>query len=114
MDVLGAIRHNNGMATVVEQKRDQIIALAEQYGVQELYAFGSATRDDFVEGKSDVDFLVRFKPCELHQRRRRYFDLIYALEEVFGTHVDLIEIDAIKNPYFKTETEASRQLVYAS
>lgn len=102
------------MATVIDEKNADLIELAKRFGVQELYAFGSATRGDFEPGRSDVDFLVRFKPCELHQRRRRYFDLMFALEDLFGTRTDLIEIQAIKNPYFRREVEATRRLIYAA
>lgn len=102
------------MATVVEQKHDELTALAEKYGVQELYAFGSATRDDFEPGRSDVDFLVRFKPCEPGTHADRYFDLLFALEGLFGAPIDLVEIGAITNPYFQEEAEKTRELIYES
>jgi uncharacterized protein len=114
MDVPGPIGHNGGMATVVDQKREQIIALAEKYGVQELYAFGSAIRDDFEAGRSDVDFLVRFKPTSPGTHADRYFDLLFSLEGLFETSIDLVEIGAITNPYFRQEAESSRELIYES
>ena len=50
------------MVAVLENKRDAIVALCRQYGVVRLDVFGSALRDDFRPGESDVDLLVEFAP----------------------------------------------------
>ena len=50
------------MVAVVEDKREAIAALCRKYGVVRLFVFGSALRDDFRPGESDVDLLVELVP----------------------------------------------------
>ena len=50
------------MIAVVEDKREAIAALCRKYGVVRLFVFGSALRDDFRPGESDVDLLVELVP----------------------------------------------------
>jgi predicted nucleotidyltransferase len=45
------------MIAIVEDKREAIAALCRRYGVAALYVFGSALREDFCPGESDVDLL---------------------------------------------------------
>ena len=49
----------------------QLKILCHKYYVDKLFLFGSALNADFSE-KSDIDFLVKFKPIELAD----YFDKI--------------------------------------
>jgi predicted nucleotidyltransferase len=42
------------------------------------------------------------------------FGLLASLEDSLARRVDLVEIDAITNPYFKTSVEASRVAFYAA
>ena len=42
----------------------------------------------------------------------RYLDLADGLEQLFGRHVDLVTAQSIRNPYFRREIEATRELVY--
>src|ERR1035441_980578 len=43
-----------------------------------------------------------------------YFDLIEALEQLFGRPVDLVTKSAIKNPYFRESIERNQALLYAA
>ena len=52
------------MVDVLEDKRAAIAALCVKHGVARLEVFGSALRDDFRPGESDVDLLVEFAPHE--------------------------------------------------
>ena len=42
----------------------------------------------------------------------RYLGFAEELERLFGRSVDLITEQSIRNPYFRREVEATRQLVY--
>ena len=42
----------------------------------------------------------------------RYLDFADALERLFGRRVDLVTEQAMRNPYFRRDVEATRQLVY--
>lgn len=46
------------MVTIIKDKRDAIAALCRRFGVVRLYVFGSAVRDDFRPGESDVDLVM--------------------------------------------------------
>ena len=41
-----------------------------------------------------------------------YFDFKYALEELFGRSVDLVEDQTINNIYLRQNVDASKQLIY--
>jgi hypothetical protein len=45
---------------------------------------------------------------------RVYTMIVTALAAVQGSPVDLVEFDAIRNPYFRRLVEATLQLVYAA
>jgi predicted nucleotidyltransferase len=99
---------------IVADRLDVLNALAEKHGVQRLYLFGSALSEDFDPMASDLDFLVEFKATPPGGRADRYFGLLEDLEELFGRPVDLVERQAIRNPYFQREVEASKYPLYAA
>jgi hypothetical protein len=41
-----------------------------------------------------------------------YFELIEKLEDMFHTTIDLVEIDQIRNPYFKEAVDETKVPVY--
>lgn len=88
-----------------------IVALCEKYKVKELCVFGSVLTDNFSK-KSDVDFTVVFDKPRIEDYFLNYFDFKFALEDLLHRDVDLIEYEAIRNPYFKQEVENTRQPVY--
>ena len=96
------------------EKRAEIARLCRAHEVQECYVFGSAATGDFVEGKSDYDFLVQFSPCSPAEHARRYFGLLETLQDLFGAAVDLVEMDAITNTHFRRSAEQSRKSIYAA
>lgn len=100
------------MNRIVAERLDVLNSIAEKHGVQRLYLFGSALTDDFIPFASDLDFLVEFKAPALHGRADRYFGLLEDLEELFSMPVDLVERQAIRNPYFQREVEASKCPLY--
>jgi hypothetical protein len=42
----------------------------------------------------------------------RYFELIEKLEDMFHTTIDMVEIDQIRNPYFKEAVDETKVPVY--
>jgi uncharacterized protein len=104
----------NVVVDVLQDKRDAIAELCARYGVARLDVFGSALRDDFRPGESDVDLLVEFAPMDGYAKAVAYFDLLEALEELLGTEVDLVMTGAVKNRYIARDIERTRQLLYAA
>lgn len=91
--------------------RKKISEFCRRWGVVEFSLFGSALRSDF-RPDSDVDVLVTFsKEAEIS-----LFDLVQMkldLEKIFHRPVDIIEKDALENPFRKREILRTAQVVYA-
>ena len=68
---------------------------------------------DFDQQTSDVDFLVDFLPGRgglLHD----YFQLKEDLERIVGRKVDLVDANAVRNPYFARTAFGSAEELYAA
>jgi uncharacterized protein len=103
------------MLHLLETQHEALKQLCQKYGVKELRVFGSAARaDDFDPDRSDVDFLVTFHDAPPGGRANAYFGLLFALETLLKKPVDLVEQEAVKNPYVKRSIEAHQQTLYAS
>ena len=83
------------MNTLYEYKKE-INALCANHKVRTLYAFGSVLTPNF-NTNSDIDLIVDFK---------------FSLQDIFNRPVDLLEEQAIKNPYFKQVVNQTKELVY--
>jgi hypothetical protein len=102
---------------MVQEVADQKTAIADlcrDLGVERLYLFGSATSGAILADVRDLDFLVRFKPMDSGQHANNYFALADRLEELLHSRVDLVEIDAIDNPYLKESVDLTKVSVYES
>ena len=93
--------------------KNNIISLCETYQVDTLYVFGSILTSNFKE-HSDIDFIVSFLEIPFPNYSKNYFDFKNALESLLGRNVDLLEEQAIKNPYFKQSVNQSKLLIYGS
>jgi predicted nucleotidyltransferase len=92
--------------------RKKIGEFCRCWGVVEFSLFGSALRDDF-RPDSDVDVLVTFS----RQTQISLFDLVQMkldLEKIFHRPVDIIEKDALENPFRKREILRTAQVIYAA
>jgi len=85
--------------------------LCKKYNVNSLYAFGSVLTDKF-HNQSDIDMIVSFKKIPLEIYADNYFDLKFTLQDVLQRSVDLLEEQAIKNPYFLQNINKNKQLIY--
>jgi len=103
-----------GMIPIIEKRRTDLIELCRRFSVKRLELFGSAVSGSFDPALSDLDFLVEFEPSTPTEHATRYFGLFYAIRDLFGRKVDLIEIRAIRNPYFKEKVEASKIQLYGA
>jgi len=89
----------------------QINKLCRQYNVSRLFAFGSVLTDGFNE-QSDVDLMVTFNDIPVEKYADNYFDFKFSLQDVFNRPVDLLEEQAIKNPYFLQNVDSNKQIIY--
>lgn len=107
-------RRSFTVVDVLQDKRDAIVALCVRHGVARLDVFGSALRDDFQPGESDIDLLVEFGPMDGYDKAVAYFDLLDELQDLLGVEVDLVMAGAIKNRYIARDIERTRQLLHAA
>lgn len=98
---------------LIQRNMAQIVALCEKHKVLQLYAFGSVLTDRFGKN-SDVDFTVIFdkEALPLSIYGDNYFNFKFALEDLLKRDVDLVEYNAVKNPYFKEELDETKRLIY--
>ena len=102
------------MLEVLLEKRDRIVAACVRHNVSRLDVFGSALRDDFRPGESDIDFLVEFAPMDPYARADAYFDLLDDLRGLFGDSIDLVMAGAVKNRTIAAEIDRTRKILYAA
>ena len=77
---------------LLSENRQEILALAQQYGAKNVRVFGSIARGEDDE-QSDIDFLVEMEPT------RSLFDLggfMMSLQELLGRPVDVVTEDGLK------------------
>jgi len=102
------------MVHELEEKRQAVVQACRRFGVARMYVFGSALRDDFRPGDSDVDLLVEFEPMNPHDLVDAYFDLLNELRSILDAPVDLVMSDAVKNRYIAADIERTKQVLYAA
>ena len=91
---------------------DALAAFCRKWRVRELSLFGSALRDDFGP-HSDLDFLVSFEP-DAPVDIDMLLDMKEELEARFGRQVDLVEKEALRNPWRKYEILRACEVIYAA
>jgi uncharacterized protein len=99
---------------LLESKRQSIQAICSRFGVARLEVFGSALREGFKPGESDLDLLVEFKSMEPYARVEAYFCMRDELRALLQREIDLVMVGAVKNPYILREIERTKQLMYAA
>jgi predicted nucleotidyltransferase len=97
--------------TPIDNNLPMIIALCKKHKVNKLFVFGSILTNRFNDD-SDIDLTVDFNKAEVGDYFDNYFDFKYALEELLGRKIDLLEEQAIKNPYLKKNVDATKSLIY--
>jgi predicted nucleotidyltransferase len=96
----------------IDIPENRLAELCRKWKVRELSLFGSILRDDF-SPSSDVDVLVSFDPSapwsllDLMEMKEQ-------LEVLFGRSVDLVEKEALRNPWRKRRILSTYEVVYAA
>jgi predicted nucleotidyltransferase len=86
--------------------------LCQQNKVKSLYVFGSVLTDRFND-KSDIDLIVDIDSNDPFDYADNYFNLKFALQDLFKRPIDLLENKAIKNPFIRSNIDSSKYLIYA-
>ena len=91
---------------------DKIEDFCRRWKIKEFALFGSVLRDDF-RPDSDIDVLVSFAPDGGITFDNR-MEMLDELAEIFGRQVDLVEKDAIRNPFRRHDILTTKEVVYAA
>jgi predicted nucleotidyltransferase len=104
------------MNSIVKEKIPQVVELCKKYSVVRMYLFGSAARDgDFDPATSDIDLLYTFSPdLTIEEYTDNFFELHYALDELFGREVDLVAEKTISNPCLIESIDRDKTLLYGA
>jgi predicted nucleotidyltransferase len=102
------------MTISVDEQQDEIAAACRQYGIERLFVFGSAIREDFRPGESDIDLLVEFGPIDVTKKFHVYLDAREAFIRIFNADVDLVMRGAVKNKVIAMEIDRTKKLIYAA
>lgn len=96
----------------VKVDRKRIARFCRRWKIAELSLFGSVLRRDF-RPESDVDVLVSFQP-DARWSLRDLVEMEEQLMELFGRRVDLVEKEALRNPFRRHSVLSGRQVIYAA
>ena len=84
---MAAITASGDLARLLQDKREEILSIAERHGAYNIRVFGSVARGE-AGPESDVDFLVEMEPA------RSLMDIsgmVVDLQDLLGCPVDLAE-----------------------
>jgi len=96
----------------IEIPMEKIRAFCAKWKVVEFSLFGSVLRDDF-RPDSDIDVLLSFQ----EKSAWSLYDLVDMKDElkaIFGREVDLVEKEAIRNPYRRQSMLDEHEVLYAA
>jgi len=93
--------------------QDDIRRLCGRYGIARLFAFGSVLSDRFNDD-SDIDLIVEIDDSDPLTYSDKYFNLKFALEQLMGRPIDLLEERAMRNPLLKAEIDRTKVLLYGN
>lgn len=95
----------------IEIPQQEIQAFCRRWKVQEFSLFGSVLREDFAP-TSDIDVLISFLP-EAPWSLFEWVEMRDELAKLFGRKVDLVEKEALRNPFRRQRILMTKEVVYA-
>ena len=96
----------------IDAYKNVLTQLCLKNKVKSLYAFGSVLTSRF-NNDSDIDMVVDINSANPLEYADCYFNLKFALQDLFNRPVDLLENKSIRNNYLRQEIDNSKQLIYA-
>jgi len=99
----------------IEISEEKLEKFCSKWGITSLELFGSALREDFSEGNSDLDFLFSYNKDLKIPRLFDMVDMKEELEAICQRKVDLISrkgIESSRNKLRKKEILDSARVIY--
>ena len=100
------------MSPQIRIDRERIAEFCRKWKITEFALFGSVLREDF-RPDSDVDVLVAFASGAGITFDNRV-EMLDELSAIFGRPVDLVEKNAIRNPFRRHAILTTKEVVYAA
>jgi len=94
----------------IDGYKNDLMQLCAQNRVKSLYVFGSVLTSRF-DNDSDIDLVVDIDSANPLEYADYYFNLKFALQDLFDRPVDLLENKAIRNDYLRHTIDNSKQLI---
>jgi predicted nucleotidyltransferase len=94
------------------KQESNFLSLCKKHNVSYLYAFGSATTNQFNKHSSDIDLLVEIDDPDPIQRGEKLLSLWDTFELFFQRRVDLLTDSSIRNPYLRRSIDSTKVLIY--
>ena len=99
------------MIDLITRNLGAIHAACEEFEVDTLWVFGYAVREDWVEGKSDVDFIAGFGESErTHFRQHMGFNV--RLEDILDVFPHVVDLESIVGPDLLQELDRTKVMIY--
>lgn len=102
------------MVSLVREHIEEIQALCEEYKMHRVWIFGSALDPASFQDTSDIDFL--YEPDKDRMSIREFLDNPYkikeSISELLGRKIDWVRYLPFRNPYFREEIEATKEIIY--
>ena len=101
------------MNEIITKNKTQLDALFAKYNVKSAYVFGSALNSNFSDS-SDVDLIINFEQNKLRPEEQGeiWWTLYDDLKTLLNREIDIINEKKLKNPYFRSAIEKSKELIY--
>lgn len=99
------------MIPLVEQYLDEIVKLCEENEIKGLWLFGSAATGNWDPERSDLDFLFDIGEYDA-TAGRRWMQLNFGLQQIFGENFDLVSRPAIRKPAFRASVDKTALSLY--
>lgn len=96
---------------LIENHIGNLKNLCDNCYVEKMYLFGSALNSNF-NSKSDIDFLVKFKPIDVAKYFENYMAFKENLKTLLGREIDLVEEQTLRNPILRNSIDKNKQLIY--
>ncbi|HLA93140.1 MAG TPA: nucleotidyltransferase domain-containing protein [Actinomycetota bacterium] len=90
---------------------ERLAAICRSRRVRRLVLFGSAARGE-AGPSSDTDLLIAFEPMSPRERADALFGLQEDLEALLGRSVELLEEEAVTNPFLRRSIEQAHVVLY--
>jgi hypothetical protein len=100
------------MHALLKDNLSGIVKLCKKYHVNKLYVFGSVLTGRFSIHDSDIDLYVELLPLPAMERGQTLIDLWDQLESLLDRKIDLVTDQPVRNPYFLSELEKTKQIIY--